>query len=435
MNDSADRPLRPTRREFLRNAAMLSGTSLLAGPARNVFAAGSDRVGVAIVGCGERGTPDLISCLQSDPSFTLVAVADMFKDQTDGAMQKVRAEVANTDQIQVTPKTTFLGFDAYRKVLAMPEVDLVLLTTPPGFRPFMTKQALEAGKHLFLEKPGGVDPVGVRTLFECQKLADQKGLNVAAGFQQRYMAQYIELLNRVADGQIGEVTSSQAYWIGDMVTWHWQPRRPEWSDMEWQIRTWPFFTWLSGDCYVEQIIHNLDCMNWMMGVDHPLSCLGQGGRAVRTGPEFGNIYDHFTVEYEYPNGKRTVAMSGQMQGVSHRVYNRIEGTKGYATVDRGTARIHGEKTWTFDGHRPHPEQAIFKALLAGMQGGPRVNHLGTLASATLTAVMGRMSTYTGRELKADWVLNASKLDLTPEKYELGDLPVRPVPLPGKTKLV
>lgn len=434
MNEAADRSNQPTRREFLRRTALLSGTALLAGPGRNLFAAGSDRVGVAIVGCGDRGTEDLIECLRADPAFTLVAMADMFQDKADGSLRRVRGALPNSEQIQVTPDTTFVGFDAYRKVLDMSEVQLVLMSTPPGFRPTMTEDALAAGKHLFLEKPGGVDPVGVRTLYACEKLADEKGLNVAVGFQQRYMAQYIELMDRVRDGQIGQVTGTQAYWIGDMVDWHWQPRKPAWSDMEWQIRTWPYFTWLSGDCYVEQIIHNLDVMNWMMGAN-PVQCLGQGGRAVRTGPEFGNIYDHFTVEYEYPNGIRTVAMSGQLKGVSHRVFNRIEGTEGIGTVDRGTARIHGKNPWSFEGERPPPEQAIFKALLAGIRGGPRINECGRIADATLTAVMGRMSTYTGRELKSDWVLNASKLDLTPETMELGDLPVRPVPLPGLTPLV
>jgi myo-inositol 2-dehydrogenase / D-chiro-inositol 1-dehydrogenase len=347
MNESTDRPQQPTRRQFLQRTALLSGTAFLAGPGRNLFAAGSDRVGVAIVGCGDRGTEDLIACLQADPAYTLVAAADMFRDQVATSMRRVREALGSADRIQVTPRTTFLGFDAYREVLALPEVQLVMLTTPPGFRPSMAKDALAAGKHLFLEKPGGVDPVGVRTLYACEKLAEDSGLNVACGFQQRWMAQYIALMDRVRDGQIGEVTGAQAYWIGDMVDWHYQPRRPEWSDMEWQIRTWPFFTWLSGDCYVEQIIHNLDVMNWMMGAN-PVQCLGQGGRAVRTGPEFGNIYDHFTVEYEYPNGIRTVAMSGQLKGVSHRVFNRIEGRRASepstAAPPASTAKTPGPST-------------------------------------------------------------------------------------------
>jgi predicted dehydrogenase len=349
-------------------------------------------------------------------------------------MRGLHEHIQDKEKIKVTPDTTYLGFDAYKKVLAMNEVDLVILATPPGFRPQMSRDAIEAGKNIFMEKPGAVDPVGVRSLLKTTELATQKGLSIAAGFQQRWMPQYIELINHAKNGRIGQITSAQAYWAGDMVKWHWEPRKPEWSDMEWQIRCWPYFTWLSGDCYVEQIVHNLDVMNWMMG-SIPVSCFGMGGRAVRTGPEFGNIYDHFTVEYQYPNGIRNLAMSSQMAGTTNRVSNRIEGTEGWGTVNRATASIEGKNPYKYDGEPKSAEETLFSALIQGIRDGKKMNDGKIVAEATMTAIMGRTSAYTGRELKWDWIMNASKLDLTPPKYEMGPLPVAPISLPGQTPLV
>jgi len=427
-------PNHQTRRTFLKNTALISGSVVMAAASTGGYAAGSDKIRVALIGCGNRGTYDLLACLRSGPGVELAAMADMFQDKLDASINRIRREIREPDKVRITPETMFLGFDAYRKVLAMKEIDLVILATPPGFRPRMVRDAVEAGKHIFMEKPGAVDPVGVRSLLKTSELARKKGIAIGAGFQQRWMPQYIELLRRVRDGQIGQITSAQGYWAGDMVKWHWEPRKPEWTDMEWQIRCWPYFTWLSGDHYVEQMVHNLDTMNWMMG-STPVSCFGLGGRAVRTGPEFGNIYDHFTVEYEYPNGIRNLAMASQMAGTTNRVYNRIEGTKGWGTVDRASSRIEGTNPYKFDGEIIRPEVDLFAALIKGIRNGEPMNDGKIVAEATMTGIMGRTSAYTGRALKWDWIMKASKLDLTPEKYEMGPLPVGPVPLPGITQLI
>ena len=423
-----------TRRGFIKKSAYISGGAILSAHTSKIFASDSDQMGIALVGCGERGTFDLVKCLKSSKGIALVAMADMFQDKIDQSMKWLHENIQEKDKIKVTPDTTYLGFDAYKKVLAMKEVDLVILATPPGFRPQMSRDAIEAGKNIFMEKPGAVDPVGVRSLLKTTELATQKGLSIAAGFQQRWMPQYIELIKHAKNGRIGQITSAQAYWAGDMVKWHWEPRKAEWSDMEWQIRCWPYFTWLSGDCYVEQIVHNLDVMNWMMG-STPVSCFGMGGRAVRTGPEFGNIYDHFTVEYQYPNGIRNLAMSSQMAGTTNRVSNRIEGTDGWGTVNRATASIEGKNPYKYDGEPKSAEETLFAALIHGIRNGKTMNDGKIVAEATMTAIMGRTSAYTGRELKWDWIMNASKLDLTPPKYEMGPLPVAPVSLPGQTPLV
>lgn len=419
-----------TRREFGK-AAAAAGVGL-ALPASGVFAAGSDAVRVAVVGAGERGTVDAVYCLKSAPGVELVAIADLFQDKVDASLEKLRAEVP--EQVKVTPERVFLGFDAYRKVLALDDVHLVLLLTPPGFRPEMVAAAVEAGKHLFVEKPGAVDPVGVRTLLEASRRAEEKRLSLVVGTQQRYAPQYLELVQRIRDGQIGELTHLEALWIGDMELWHYHDRQPAWSDMEWQVRCWPLFTWLSGDHYVEQLVHNLDVVNWVADAT-PVVCQGLGGRQVRTGPEFGNIFDHFAVRYEYASGLTMFAMATQQRGISTRVGNVIHGTKGTAHVDRGSATITGPTPWEFDGQGSSGDLEMHGALIRSIREGKPINEGVRLAEATMTGVMGRMSAYTGRALKWDWAMNASRLDLRPAKYEMGPLPVEPVALPGRTPLV
>jgi predicted dehydrogenase len=419
-----------SRREFGKTVAA-AGVGLTL-PAPGVFAAGSDVVRVAVVGCGERGTTDAVYCLKSAPGVELVAIADLFRDKVDAALEKLRAEVPS--QVKVRPERVFLGFDAYQKVLALDDVDLVMLLTPPGFRPEMVAAAVEADKHLFVEKPGAVDPVGVRTLIEASTRAAQKRLSIVAGTQQRYAPQYLQLLQRIRDGQIGELTHLEALWIGDMELWHYHDRQPSWSDMEWQIRCWPLFTWLSGDHYVEQLVHNLDVVNWVAD-GTPVVCQGIGGRQVRTGPQFGNIFDHFAVRYEYRNGLTMFAMATQIRGISTRVGNVIHGTKGTAQVDRGSAVITGARPWEFDGPGSSGDLEMHAALIRSIREGEPINEGVRLAEATMTAVMGRMSAYTGRALKWDWAMKASTLDLRPPRCEMGSLPVAPVATPGRTPLV
>jgi predicted dehydrogenase len=419
-----------SRRQF--GKAVAAAGLGLAIPAPGVFAAGSDTVRVAVVGCGERGTVDAVNCLKAAPGVELVAIADLFQDKVDASIEKLRKEVPS--QVKVPAERIFLGFDAYKKVLALDDVSLVMLLTPPGFRPEMVAAGVDAGKHLFVEKPGAVDPVGVRSLIESSQRAAQKGLSLVVGTQQRYAPQYLDLIQRIRDGQIGELTHLEALWIGDMELWHYHDRQPSWSDMEWQVRCWPLFTWLSGDHYVEQLVHNLDVVNWAADAT-PVVCQGVGGRQVRTGPQFGNIFDHFAVRYEYKNGLTMFAMATQIRGISTRVGNVIHGTKGTAHVDRGTASIAGEKPWEFDGKGSSGDLEMYAALVRSIRERKPINEGARLAEATMTGVMGRMSAYTGRALKWDWAMSASKLDLRPPTYEMGPLAVGPVAMPGRTPLV
>jgi len=428
------RPSQFSRRDLLKAGAAASAGVVLS-PQSRAFAAGSGKIRVAMVGCGNRGTKDAIDCLKSDPGIEMVALAELLPDRLESSLKQMKKAAAG--QVKVTPATSFLGFDAYRKVMALPEVDAVLLLTPPGFRPLTLRAAVEAGKHVFMEKPGAVDPVGVRSLLASADIADQKKLSIVVGTQQRWQPQYQELMKRVHNGDLGEVVGGQAYWNWGSSKWHWEPRQPGWSDMEWQIRCWPYFTWLSGDHIVEQHLHNMDVINWAIGT-HPVSCLGMGGRQARTGSEFGNIYDHFTVEYEYPNGIRVMSMCSQIEGSTSKIGERVLCTKGATVTDRSMGYIEdtlGRKVYMYNDPIHSGEVAQFANLFQSIRDGRPINECRRIAETTMTLIMGRMSAYTGRAMKWDWALNASQLDLTPPRYEMGDLPVAPVAVPGKTPLI
>jgi len=286
-----------SRRDFIKVSSLAGMATLLGGSGR-IFAAGSDKIRVGLIGCGNRGVYDTVNCLNSSPGVELVAMGDLFKDHLDKALAKLKQKLP--EKVKVTKDACFVGFDAYKKVLAC-DIDLVMLTETPHFRPEHFKAAIEAGKHVFMEKPVAVDPVGVRSIIATSELADRKGLTVVAGTQMRRIAHIVEIMKRIHNGDIGEIVGGQCCRMGSGLL-NWGPlRQPGWSDMEWQIRNWYFYTWLSGDFIVEQHVHNLDIMNWAIG-SHPIKCIGLGGRQVRTGPKYGNIFDHFAVEYEYPNG-------------------------------------------------------------------------------------------------------------------------------------
>ncbi len=418
-----------SRRGFMTRSAAVAGAAVAASGVR---AAGSDTLRIAMVGCGDRGTRDAVVFLQSVKGVELYAMADMFQDRIDSSLAELRKSAP--DKVNVPKERMFLGFDGYKKALALGEVDIVMYLTPPGFRPEHVAETVKAGKHMFLEKPGAVDAVGIRALLAASEEADKKRLSIVVGTQQRYAPQYLDLIDLIWNGRIGDIRVLKAHWICEMVDWHFQPRQPGWSDMEWQIRCWPFFTWLSGDHLVEQLCHNIDVCNWVAKAA-PVSCTGLGGRQCRTGPEYGHIYDHFAVEYRYGNGLTMIALAAQMYGVTNDVCNLIEGTKGIAYVTRGGAHIEGERPWRYQGNPSSGEGEMYNALVESIREGKPVNECPRLAQATMTAIAGRMSTYTGRAVAYDWALKESKEDLRPAKYELGPLPVAPVAMPGKTPLV
>ncbi len=415
-----------SRRDFIKASAAVGMAAVLPGRER-IFAAGSDKMRVGLIGCGGQGTRDTISCLNSSPNVELVAMGDLFGDRLHSSRRELKKKVG--DRVKVTRDTSFVGFDAYKKVIAS-DVDMVLVVTPPHFHPVHLKAAIEAGKHVFMEKPAAVDPAGIRSIIASSELARQKGLSIVAGTQRRHQARYLEIMRRIHRGDVGEILGGQCYWNGgDMLGyWKWY-ERGSMSSMKWQCRNWPWFTWLSGDHIVEQHVHNLDIMNWALQA-HPVQVMGMGGREVR---DLGNIYDHFAIEYEYPNGVRVLGMCRQIDGCHSRVDERIVGTKGVA---HGHGEIEGRRGYKYEGKSPDPYVQEQADLIASIRQGKPINEGRNVAESTMAAIRGRMSAYTGRALKWDWAMNASKLDFTPPKYDFGvDLPVRPVAVPGETQLV
>jgi predicted dehydrogenase len=426
-----------SRRDFIKASAVVGLTATLAGRER-LFAQGSDKLRVGVVGCGWRGTGAAEDCVKSSENVEIAAMGDLFQDQLDWSLAKLSRKV--DDKVTVTEDTTFTGFDAYKKVLAC-DIDMVVLATAPQFRPPQLKAAIEAGKHVFMEKPVAVDPVGIRSIIESSELAEQKQLAIVTGTQRRHQDHYLEIIKRIHNGDIGEIRAAHCYWnMGSL----WVERAKEnllkkeahgWSDMEWQCRNWLFHTWLSGDHIVEQHVHNLDIVNWAIGA-YPLRCMGMGGRQVRTQPQYGNVFDHFAIEYKYPNGVRMLSMCRQTDGCHEVVAERIIGTKGIAYTDGSTGKIEGDNPYEYDGKSPNPYVQEHADLITSIREAKPLNEGKRIAESTMTAIMGRMSAYTGRALKWDWAMNASELDLSPPAYSFDiELPVRPVAVPGQTPLV
>ncbi len=423
-----------SRRQFLKTGAAVSLLPLL-GSVTPVFAAGSDRLRIGLVGCGWRGIDAVRNCVAADPSVQIVALGDAFADRVDVAFKELseggsdgKRPPLSKEQFAVTRERCFTGFDAYKHVIAS-GIDLVLLVTPPHFRPQHLRAAVDAGVHVFMEKPVAVDPVGARLVMQLADIAAQKKLAIVAGTQRRHSADYLETMARIRDGAIGELVGGQAYWLQGAL-WH-RGRKPEWSEMEYQMRNWLYFTWLSGDHIVEQHMHNLDVMNWAFG-GPPVKALGMGGRQSRTDPKYGDAWDHFSVEYEYANGARVQSLCRQVEGTATRVSERLVGTKGTAMP---SGRIWGEQPWKFEGQMVNPYDQEHIDLVRSIRAGTPLNEGRQVAESTLTAILGRMSAYTGREVSYAWLLEASKLELKPSAYTWGDAPAVNIPVPGLTPLI
>lgn len=431
--------LRSSRRDFLKNstAALVGGTVVARfGNVPAVHAAGSDMIKVGLIGCGQRGTGAAKDVLSSAHGVKLVAMGDVFKDHLDKSLG-ILSKLLETDEtirqlgnsVDVPQDRQFAGFGAFEKVLAS-DVNYVILATPPGFRPWHLKASIAAGKNIFTEKPVAVDGSGVRMVMEAYEESKAKGLGIGAGTQRRHQTGYVETLNRVHDGAIGEIASARVYWDQGPIWVH--PKQDGWNDMEWQLRNWYYFTWLCGDHIVEQHVHNLDVANWAMGA-HPIKAVGHGGRQVRTDPVYGNIYDHFAIDYEYPNDVHVASYCRQIPNCANGVSEALAGTKGFCQVNKYT--ITGEKSWRYTGKNNLPYVQEHTDLIASIRAGKPYNELKQVAESTLTAIMGRMAAYTGQEVTWEQALNSAE-NLMPSKLEWdGPLAVAPVAMPGQTKLV
>jgi myo-inositol 2-dehydrogenase / D-chiro-inositol 1-dehydrogenase len=431
------------RRTFIKAAAAtaLAGSSLAhaAQPEKSpAKASGNPVLRIGLIGCGGRGTGAAVQALRADPNTTLVAMGDLFPDRLEGALANITKEMgeAAKDRIRITPDRKFLGFDAYQKVLAA-GVDVVLLTTHPYARPIHLAAAIKADKHVFAEKPLAVDSTGLRAVLAAASEAKQKNLALQVGFCWRYAQAEKETFRRVNAGEIGEVTAVHSNYHTSTLSKY--PRKPEWSDTEFQIRNWWHFTWVSGDHLVEQAVHSVDRLKWAMGDKLPLRCTALGGRAARTGPESGNAYDHFTVIYEFEGNRRGILTCRQIDNCTDDNSDYVYGTKGAAHVT-GFAKIHklmdlaGAETWKYTGESTDMYQNEHNQLFASIRSGQPINDGERGGHSTLMAIMGRLAAYTGKTVTWEQALN-SKEDLIPANLALGPMPTPEIAIPGKTKLI
>jgi len=436
-----------SRRRFLKHSSVAAVSAAALGDfpwVRTAHAAPDDPIRIGLIGCGGRGTGALADALGAatkvvypqagyhtedlaadatlaNKDVKVIALADVFPDR----LNSCREQLAKL-KIIIPAEMSFTGFDAYKQLLAVPDVNYVILATPPHFRSIHLKAAIEAGKNVFMEKPVAVDGAGVKRVLEAGELAKQKHLGIVAGTQRRHMRGYNETIKRLHDGAIGEIIYGRAYWNGGTI---WViDRHAGWTDMEWQLRNWNYFTWLSGDHIVEQHVHNLDIINWALN-DHPIKALALGGRQARPGPAQGHIYDHFAVEYEYANGARMFSQCRQMDGCEGKVGEAVVGTKGSSDCVKYIKGNDGN-LWRFREQEVNGYQQEHQDLIASIRAGAPLNEAKAIAESTLTAIMGRESAYSGRAVEWDTLLN-STTKLGPEKYEFGNLPFPEVAIPGK----
>jgi myo-inositol 2-dehydrogenase/D-chiro-inositol 1-dehydrogenase len=430
------------RRDFLKAGALLTGGLLLD---QFAFAAGhsgvDDTIKIALIGCGDRGTGAAFQALSTKSNLKLVAMADAFQDRMDQSYKLLSDKFK--DKVDVPADRRFVGFDGYKKAIAL--ADVVLLATPPGFRPMHFEEAVDKGKHVFMEKPVAVDSPGIRKVLAAAEVAKKKKLNVVVGLQRRYQTNYRETMKRIQDGAIGDIVGGQVYWNSGGV-WV-KKRQPQQTEMEYQMRNWYYFNWLCGDHIVEQHVHNIDIANWAKNA-YPTSIQGTGSRAWRTGKDYGEIYDNHAVELTYADGAVIYSQCRHFEGTSNRVDETFQGTKGRTYLSANNQGILWDHTGKEIFSHPtkgnaNPYQTEHDELFAAISKGEyKFSDAERGAKSCLTAIMGRYATYSGQTIKWDEALNANN-SLFPEQLAWDAKPrlmpdengLYPVPTPGKTKVI
>ena len=439
-------PQKPSRRDFLRGS-MAVGAGIAVSAATHAHAAsGSGEIKLGLIGCGGRGSGASSQALSTgNNQITLWAMGDAHKDRLDSSYSQLSNKF--TDRVKVPDERKFVGLDAYEKVIA--ECDIVILATPPGFRPYHFEAAINAGKHVFMEKPVATDAPGVRKVLEVAKIADEKGLKVVCGLQRRYQDCYLAALKEVKENDIiGDIVGGQVYWNSGGV-WV-KERLPGQTELQYQLINWYYFNWLCGDHIAEQHIHNIDVANWFIG-SNPVSAQGMGGRQVRTDKKFGEIYDHHYVEFTYANGVRINSQSRHQKNCKNEVREELVGTKGILYLDNGgrcyAVDHKGKDLWryrsTAPGRKdPDPYQIEHNVLQDAILNNKAKNDAYFTADSTMTSILGRMATYGGKEVKWDAALN-SKIQLMPAKVTWDtEPPSKPkedgsyeIPTPGVSEVV
>jgi predicted dehydrogenase len=422
----------PSRRTVLQAGSAAAVTALAARTSPAGFFTGvDDTLRIGLVGCGGRGTGAAVNALRADQRTKLVAMHDAFGDQLQRSMTNIKAVKDVAARVDVSPEKQFTGFDGYTKLLDS-GVDVVVLASPPHFRPMQVEEAVKRGLHMFVEKPIAVDAPGVRRVMAACEQAKAKKLNVVSGLCYRYHDGRKAIIERVQAGDIGRILSIDVNYVTGEL-WH-RGRKPEWSEMEYQCRNWLYYTWLSGDHIAEQHIHSLDVAAWALGDRYPTRCLAMGGRQVRTDAKFGNVYDHFSTRYEYGDGVRVMSFCRQMAGCSTDVSDNIHGTDGHAYVFQH--KIAGKRNWEWEGDNSDMYQNEHDALFAAIRRGEPINNGDYMCKSTLMAIMGRMSAYTGQAITWEQALASSEL-LAPKEYAWGEVDpaLSAIAKPGFTKFV
>ncbi|MFS8617217.1 MAG: Gfo/Idh/MocA family oxidoreductase [Solitalea sp.] len=423
------------RRDFLKISGLaVAGTAFPAVWTQgNAFGeARKKKLKVGLIGCGGRGTGAANQALKADPDVVLHAMGDVFQDKLQNSLTNLSK--IHGDKVKVKEKRQFVGFDAYQKVLDS-GVDVVILATPPGFRPEHLLAAVDAGKHIFCEKPVAVDAPGVRKVLEAARKANEKKLSLVSGFCWRYHSPKRAIFEKVLDGSVGEIsTIYNTYNTGALWS---HARQPGWSEMEYQLRNWLYYGWLSGDHIVEQAVHCIDMMSWAMGGKLPVSVMGTGGRQVRTEEVFGHIYDHFAITYEYENGAKGFHFCRQQQNCQNSYDVEVFGSEGRALIDcsRNVHEITGKNPWKFTGEQNDMYQTEHDELFASIRAGKPINDGEYMAHSTLLAIMGRMAAYTGRRITWEEAINSTE-ELGMEVRSMKQHPPRAgVAMPGITEFI
>jgi myo-inositol 2-dehydrogenase/D-chiro-inositol 1-dehydrogenase len=439
-----------SRRTFLKASSAIVGSAVLGGVSAQVARAahpgGTDEIKIALIGCGGRGTGAASQALATKGKVTLWAMADAFPDRVESCLANINKEVERgrregdplfkDSTVNVPAERQFDGFDAYRQAIES-GADLLVIATPPHFRPIHFDAAVEADKHIFMEKPLATDAPGVRRVLATNEKAKQKNLMVAVGLQRRHDPRYVETIKRIHDGAIGDLVNTRVYW-NDRGLWV-RNREPNYTEMEYQMRNWYYFTWLCGDHIVEQHIHNLDVGTWIHGA-HPVEAQGMGGRQVRTGKEYGQIFDHHAVEYTFADGTKMFSQCRHIEGCTSEVREHAHGTKGKLDIDDQAGGLITTKDdkWKSPGHKLDNHHQEHHDLFAALRKGDVYNEVQYGAESTMTAILGRMATYSGKTIKWDEALSKGS-DLSPKTYDFAATPpvvpdkdgFYPVAVPGK----
>lgn len=429
-----------SRRTFVKNSALLSGAMLIPSMEINAMfnSANDKKLKIALVGCGGRGTGAAIQALNADDNVELVAMADAFEDRLQGSLANILKEMGESKKVNVKKENQFVGFDAAQK--AMDLGDVVILATPPGFRPQHFEYAVNNGKHVFMEKPCATDVPGVRKVLAAGKKAKENKLNVVVGLQRHYQDNYLAAIDQLKQDKIGKIVSGQVYWNSAGV-WV-RERQPGQSELEYQMRNWYYFNWLCGDHILEQHIHNIDVANWFIG-EYPISAQGMGGRQVRNGKDHGEIFDHHFVEYTYPSGAVIASQCRHQPDTMRKVSEFFQGTKGTVSTAGDRTEV---KDWAgnmvFE-HRgkddPNPYQVEHVKLFESIRNGGVISNAENGAKSTMSAIIGRMATYSGKVINWEEAMK-SELKLVPDALTWDSpAPVNPnaegwydIPTPGKS---